>query len=149
MHHPPGHGSIHLPCPCPAPSTRNLLSFPVSLLATDINGDENVAMTAQHNGIGILCDAAGSDLLLASVPSPPVPEQQQHQEQQQQPARKVKRSKKSAASTTSHTSVTNQYTCHVCKRVYERADHLTRHLKSHENARPYECTRCPKRFNRA
>ncbi|KAK7999805.1 hypothetical protein PG990_012405 [Apiospora arundinis] len=41
------------------------------------------------------------------------------------------------------------HVCHICKRVYERADHLTRHLRSHENARPYQCSRCPKRFNRA
>jgi len=39
--------------------------------------------------------------------------------------------------------------CHICNRNYERADHLNRHLKSHENARPYRCTKCPKRFNRA
>ncbi len=39
--------------------------------------------------------------------------------------------------------------CRVCKRTYERADHLNRHLKSHENARPFHCSRCPKRFNRA
>ena len=41
------------------------------------------------------------------------------------------------------------HVCHICKRVYERADHLTRHLRSHENARHYQCSRCPKRFNRA
>jgi len=39
--------------------------------------------------------------------------------------------------------------CRICKRSYERADHLNRHLKSHENARPFHCPRCPKRFNRA
>jgi hypothetical protein len=39
--------------------------------------------------------------------------------------------------------------CRICKRSYERADHLNRHLKSHENARPFRCSRCPKRFNRA
>lgn len=39
--------------------------------------------------------------------------------------------------------------CHLCGRVYERADHLNRHLKSHENARPHKCDRCPKSFNRA
>ncbi|KAK1758663.1 hypothetical protein QBC47DRAFT_375402 [Echria macrotheca] len=43
----------------------------------------------------------------------------------------------------------SQHVCHICNRVYERADHLTRHLRSHENARQYSCTRCPKRFNRA
>jgi len=39
--------------------------------------------------------------------------------------------------------------CRICRRSYERADHLNRHLKSHENARPFHCSRCPKRFNRA
>lgn len=39
--------------------------------------------------------------------------------------------------------------CRICKRSYERVDHLNRHLKSHENARPFHCSRCPKRFNRA
>jgi hypothetical protein len=39
--------------------------------------------------------------------------------------------------------------CHLCGRSYERADHLNRHLKSHENARPHKCMRCPKSFNRA
>lgn len=39
--------------------------------------------------------------------------------------------------------------CRLCNRVYERADHLNRHLKSHENARPFKCDRCPKSFNRA
>jgi hypothetical protein len=39
--------------------------------------------------------------------------------------------------------------CHICGRCYERADHLNRHLKSHENARPHKCNRCSKSFNRA
>ena len=39
--------------------------------------------------------------------------------------------------------------CPLCARTYERADHLNRHLKSHENARPHKCSRCTKSFNRA
>lgn len=39
--------------------------------------------------------------------------------------------------------------CPLCTRVYERADHLSRHMKTHENARPHKCTQCSKRFNRA
>ncbi|RFU32330.1 hypothetical protein B7463_g4023, partial [Scytalidium lignicola] len=39
--------------------------------------------------------------------------------------------------------------CRLCNRVYERADHLNRHFRSHENTRPFKCDRCPKSFNRA
>ncbi|RGP67455.1 c6 zinc finger [Fusarium longipes] len=141
----------------------------------------------EQNGIDILCDAAGSDMLLSSLFSlatpVPVPDQRQriqqplqeqhelqhsrspsspskHQLFQQQldpalrqtPGQTLHRAssalpakrKLSDASTSSPSHV-----CHICRRVYERADHLTRHLRSHENARPYQCTRCPKRFNRA
>ncbi|GKU02018.1 c6 zinc finger protein [Fusarium langsethiae] len=142
----------------------------------------------EQNGIDILCDAAGSDMLLSSLFSlatpVPVPDQHQriqpplqqeqhelqhslppsspskHQLFQQQldpalrqtPGETLQRTpsvlpakrKLSDASTSSPSHV-----CHICRRVYERADHLTRHLRSHENARPYQCTRCPKRFNRA
>ncbi|KAI1335318.1 hypothetical protein F5Y15DRAFT_251127 [Xylariaceae sp. FL0016] len=91
----------------------------------------------EQNGIDILCDAAGSDLLLGSMfggtPS------------SHQPAKRVKL----AADSTTATSSAPAHVCHICKRVYERADHLTRHLRSHENARPYQCSRCVKRFNRA
>lgn len=142
----------------------------------------------EQNGIDILCDAAGSDMLLSSlfslatpvpVPDPhqriqPPLQHEQHElqhslppespskhqifQQQLDPALRqtpgealqrpssalpVKR-KLSDASASSPSHV-----CHICRRVYERADHLTRHLRSHENARPYQCTRCPKRFNRA
>ena len=41
---------------------------------------------------------------------------------------------------------------HVCphlKCVHERANHLIRPLRSHENARLHQYTRCPKKFNRA
>ncbi|KAI0475949.1 hypothetical protein GGR56DRAFT_665797 [Xylariaceae sp. FL0804] len=102
----------------------------------------------EQNGIDILCDAAGSDLLLGSMfgessPQQPQPPQQQQQHQQpQQPSKRVKLSHATSLSAPSHV-------CHICRRVYERADHLTRHLRSHENARPYQCSRCPKRFNRA
>ncbi|UZP37771.1 hypothetical protein NXS19_005587 [Fusarium pseudograminearum] len=142
----------------------------------------------EQNGIDILCDAAGSDMLLSSLfaLATPVPVSDQHQRiqpslQQEQhelqhslppsspskhqlfqqqldpalrqtPGETLQRTpsvlpskrKLSDASTSSPSHV-----CHICRRVYERADHLTRHLRSHENARPYQCTRCPKRFNRA
>ncbi|KAI0125178.1 hypothetical protein BJ170DRAFT_584813 [Xylariales sp. AK1849] len=88
----------------------------------------------EQNGIDILCDAAGSDLLLGSLFSVPSPREKR--------TKRVKVPEDSSPPPPSHI-------CHICKRVYERADHLTRHLRSHENARPYQCSRCPKRFNRA
>lgn len=125
-----------------------------------------------QNGMDILCDAAGSDMLLSSLFSLASPAQDQSQrgqsaqplnQQQSQPdhpqappppppqpssrsgsASLPAKRKLSDASLSSPTHV-----CHICRRVYERADHLTRHLRSHENARPYQCSRCPKRFNRA
>jgi uncharacterized Zn-finger protein len=95
---------------------------------------------AEQNGIDILCDAAGSDLL-ASIESFPGPSTSAADHRQPL----VKRARRSPPpSSTAPTHV-----CQLCKRVYERADHLTRHLRSHENARQYQCSRCPKRFNRA
>jgi hypothetical protein len=41
------------------------------------------------------------------------------------------------------------YECRICHRTYERADRLSRHMKTHENARRHPCQRCPKSFNRA
>ncbi|KAH7236117.1 hypothetical protein BKA59DRAFT_301611 [Fusarium tricinctum] len=143
----------------------------------------------EQNGIDILCDAAGSDMLLSSLFSlaapmpdshqrvqPPLQQEQHEQHELQHSLPPVSPSKHpnfqqqldpalqhpqgetpqrgssalpakrklsdASASSPSHV-------CHICRRVYERADHLTRHLRSHENARPYQCTRCPKRFNRA
>lgn len=49
----------------------------------------------------------------------------------------------------SQSNIGPPHRCHLCSRTYERADHLNRHLKSHENARPHKCSRCTKSFNRA
>ncbi|TQN68654.1 Nicotinate catabolism cluster-specific transcription factor [Colletotrichum shisoi] len=92
------------------------------------------------NGIDILCDAAGSDMLSSLYSPPEVPKEPAQHPPQQLGKRKL---------STSDTSPSSIHVCNICKRVYERADHLTRHLRSHENARPYQCSRCPKRFNRA
>lgn len=54
-----------------------------------------------------------------------------------------------SASQKGSTTSRDSHQCHLCTRVYERADHLNRHMKTHENARPYKCTQCLKRFNRA
>ncbi|KAM0356113.1 hypothetical protein ACHAPU_000507 [Fusarium lateritium] len=138
----------------------------------------------EQNGIDILCDAAGSDMLLSSLFSlaapasdphqrvqPPLQQEQnelhslppvspsKHQifQQQLDPALQPSQGEASQRSSSvlpakrklSEASASPSHVCHICRRVYERADHLTRHLRSHENARPYQCTRCPKRFNRA
>ncbi|KAK7420627.1 hypothetical protein QQX98_002621 [Neonectria punicea] len=132
---------------------------------------------AEQNGIDILCDAAGSDMLLSSLFSLTSPTQdlnqrghhaQQLQLQQQQPhllqehneppppsAPQEHTPRAGSSSLPSKRKLSDaslsspSHVCHICRRVYERADHLTRHLRSHENARPYTCSRCPKRFNRA
>ncbi|KAM0439786.1 hypothetical protein ACHAPT_000881 [Fusarium lateritium] len=141
---------------------------------------------AEQNGIDILCDAAGSDMLLSSLfalaapgqdqqrvqqqdqhelqHSPPTasPTKQPHQQQlyrqqldpalqlsQQETPRKTPSSLPAKRKLSDASASSPSHVCHICRRVYERADHLTRHLRSHENARPYQCSRCPKRFNRA
>ncbi|KPM34198.1 hypothetical protein AK830_g12375 [Neonectria ditissima] len=130
---------------------------------------------AEQNGIDILCDAAGSDMLLSSLfslasPAPdqsqrgPQEQQLQHQQQhpfqqhnepsppsapQEHPPRGGSSSLASKRKLSDASLSSPSHVCHICRRVYERADHLTRHLRSHENARPYTCSRCPKRFNRA
>lgn len=43
----------------------------------------------------------------------------------------------------------SRHRCYLCSRTYERHDHLSRHLKSHDNERAYRCTECGKGFNRA
>lgn len=40
------------------------------------------------------------------------------------------------------------YQCGVCKAVYSRADHLTRHVKNHMPHRPHACSFCSKTFAR-
>ncbi|KAI0021396.1 hypothetical protein F4780DRAFT_770267 [Xylariomycetidae sp. FL0641] len=98
----------------------------------------------EQNGIDILCDAAGSDLLgsifadaASHPPSQPQPQPQSQSQQQRhsQPVKRVKLDTDSASSGPSHV-------CHICKRVYERYRLERRHT-------PYQCSRCPKRFNRA
>lgn len=42
-----------------------------------------------------------------------------------------------------------RHKCYLCSRTYERHDHLSRHLKSHDNQRSYKCDICQKGFNRA
>jgi hypothetical protein len=108
-----------------------------------------MTMTEQ-NGIDILCDAAGSDLLLSSFFSlgTPIGTPAAAPAATQQVVKRVKLANDTSSSSAGTASKSN-HVCYLCKRVYERADHLTRHMRSHENTRPYACSRCPKRFNRA
>lgn len=124
-----------------------------------------LATMTEQNGIDILCDAAGSDLLLSSLFHPSGPggagnppsaapatgaaqglTQAQAQAEQSEDKSRAKRAKTDA---TPSSSIGASHVCHLCRRVYERADHLTRHMRSHENARQHQCSRCQKRFNRA
>ncbi|KAL5048222.1 hypothetical protein BDW71DRAFT_213635 [Aspergillus fruticulosus] len=41
-----------------------------------------------------------------------------------------------------------QLTCSACTRHFSRREHLARHLRSHENQRPFQCGSCGKGFNR-
>ncbi|OIW30850.1 hypothetical protein CONLIGDRAFT_660800 [Coniochaeta ligniaria NRRL 30616] len=104
----------------------------------------------EQNGIDILCDAAGSDMLLSSFFSlgTPVGTPAAAPASTQPVVKRVKLTNDTSPSSTGAPSNSSNV-CYICRRVYERADHLTRHMRSHENARPYACTRCPKRFNRA
>jgi hypothetical protein len=103
----------------------------------------------EQNGIDILCDAAGSDMILNSFFSLGTPAATAHSPAEASPHQQAKRVKLSEGSIASSPAHKATHVCYICKRVYERADHLTRHLRSHENARQYQCSRCPKRFNRA
>ncbi|KAH6684053.1 hypothetical protein B0J14DRAFT_693318 [Halenospora varia] len=58
-------------------------------------------------------------------------------------------SQTSSQPTSTRTATSSPHVCRICRRTYDRADHLNRHLKSHQNARMHKCTRCPKSFNRA
>ena len=125
-------------------------------------------MAAQQNGIDILCDAAGSDLASASFENEPhqlegrplvkrartgtASESADYRQSTASPHPSAATPSISHSASSQHTPPSHAaptHVCPLCKRVYERADHLTRHLRSHENARPYQCSRCPKRFNRA
>ncbi|KAE8381495.1 hypothetical protein BDV26DRAFT_289347 [Aspergillus bertholletiae] len=40
-------------------------------------------------------------------------------------------------------------TCQTCNRTFSKAEHLTRHLRSHTNERPHECSVCGKLYSRS
>ena len=164
-----------------------------------------MASAESQSGMDMLCNAAGSDLMLSSTPvrlpfsstgagpttvssSGLVPHHQLLRQQQQQLRRRVESplrpgllgspaggprpssfsvngspsvltAASSVSSSPDHAAPNPSSTgrpgeepkhkCPRCHRSYKRADHLTRHLRSHDNSRPYCCSRCTKRFNRA
>lgn len=110
-----------------------------------------------QSGIDILCDAAaGSDVLPPLAPPqhpprshPPVAPASAPAPPASPPSTSKPAKRKLPPGSPPPARPGPSHVCRICSRVYERADHLTRHLRAHENARPYQCTRCPKRFNRA
>ncbi|KAI0412953.1 c6 zinc finger domain-containing protein [Xylaria grammica] len=42
-----------------------------------------------------------------------------------------------------------QFQCASCQRIFTRADHLTRHVRSHLQERPFQCQTCGKGFGRS
>ncbi|KAL4967563.1 transcription factor domain-containing protein [Aspergillus stella-maris] len=42
----------------------------------------------------------------------------------------------------------SQWRCALCSTHFTRSEHLRRHLRSHENIRPYECSLCQRTFTR-
>ncbi|KAK5654349.1 hypothetical protein OQA88_7258 [Cercophora sp. LCS_1] len=95
-----------------------------------------------QDGIDILCNAAESDLLFTTIFATTPSDGGRR-------AGRVATNPPPTLPTLAPTPTSSpSHVCQLCKRVYERADHLQRHLRSHENARNYSCSRCPKRFNR-
>ncbi|KAK7962165.1 uncharacterized protein PG986_002990 [Apiospora aurea] len=81
-------------------------------------------MSEPQNGIDILCDAAGPDLLLSTF----LPASSSPQEELRPPP------PSSGRGSQAH---------------QDRQRRIPSSPGAHENARPYQCSRCPKRFNRA
>lgn len=41
-----------------------------------------------------------------------------------------------------------QFSCHICGKQFHRNEHLTKHIRTHINDRPFECDLCRKTFGR-
>lgn len=52
---------------------------------------------------------------------------------------------------TTTTTTSRVFVCpsYPCGRLFKRAEHLKRHLRTHTMERPYQCERCKKRFSRS
>jgi hypothetical protein len=113
-----------------------------------------------HAGMDILCDAIGPDIdagLRAEAavrqPDPDSDREELIVVDESEPSREepinviIRKSSSSLGPASKIDSPVHR--CDVCNKTYERADHLNRHLRSHENARPFGCPQCNKRFNRA
>ncbi|KAN0122900.1 hypothetical protein V8E51_001226 [Hyaloscypha variabilis] len=44
--------------------------------------------------------------------------------------------------------VRDNFKCQTCQRGFKKAEHLTRHERSHSKTKPYPCPDCPKEFGR-
>ena len=45
-----------------------------------------------------------------------------------------------------HTPEKHVHACNKCQKVYSRSDSLKRHLKLHDNRKPYRCSRCQRAY---
>jgi len=51
-----------------------------------------------------------------------------------------------ATTPTNSNGSSNEFPCPVCKKIFRKKGHMTRHLLTHEPEKPFGCDFCPKRF---